>query len=335
MYSQHTADGPLSPVLTVSSNAEATLPPKTVITATRSPSPHGGVGVSTSHDHPVNALSQLHRQYVSQSEVEDAIRLAIHVQLENAPFRLINTSTGRLCNQDAQINAFMGSKEYKELSHSSVIHVPVQTRPIKEAVVQYFEGHVIAQMGNPGANALLAMRGIVGRGAIRAASTGSTLSSSMFQTTPCSSGITAQRSALTIVYLSDVPSSKSGALANSAWNTRAWSIPELLAPKEPVSIMEELEHSTGINAQALLAFRPGTRDAREKLQWASMRVTARDEDPVWNIRHLHSYNLRRRKTLQQLPPSQHFLIQDSAMHPCSFIHAIGMISRTLQTSRRA
>ncbi|KAG2120517.1 uncharacterized protein F5147DRAFT_623911 [Suillus discolor] len=33
------------------------------------------------------------------------------------------------------------------------------------------------------------------------------------------------RSALTIVYLSDVPSSsKSGALTNSAWNTRAWSI---------------------------------------------------------------------------------------------------------------
>ncbi|KAG1900457.1 uncharacterized protein F5891DRAFT_1145946 [Suillus fuscotomentosus] len=113
------------------------------------------------------------------------------------------------------------------------------------------------------------------------------------------------RSALIIVYLSDVPSSsKSGALANSAWNTRAWSIPELLAPKviifyqadwtlylddrsrnhkEPVSIIQELEHSTGLNARALLAFRPGMRDAEEKLQWASTRVTARDEDVAYSL----------------------------------------------------
>jgi hypothetical protein len=38
--------------------------------------------------------------------------------------------------------------------------------------------------------------------------------------------------ALTIVYLSDVPpSSKSGALTKSAWNTRGWTVPEFLAPK--------------------------------------------------------------------------------------------------------
>ncbi|KAG1886326.1 uncharacterized protein F5891DRAFT_329831 [Suillus fuscotomentosus] len=112
-------------------------------------------------------------------------------------------------------------------------------------------------------------------------------------------------SALTIVYLSDVPSSsKSGTLANRAWNTRAWSIPELLAPKviffyqadwtlyldnrscnhkESVSIMEELKHSTGINPRALLAFRPGLRDAQEKLQWASTRVTARDENIAYSL----------------------------------------------------
>lgn len=48
----------------------------------------------------------------------------------------------------------MENTEYKELLHSSVIHVPHQTQPIKEAVAQYFGGHVIAQMGNPGANAV-------------------------------------------------------------------------------------------------------------------------------------------------------------------------------------
>ncbi|KAG1821951.1 WD40-repeat-containing domain protein [Suillus subaureus] len=95
-------------------------------------------------------------------------------------------------------------------------------------------------------------------------------------------------SALTIVYLSDVlPLSESGALANSIWNTRGWTVQEFLAPKivlfyqadwslylddrsrnhkESISIMSELERSTGINARALVAFRPGMRDAREKLQ---------------------------------------------------------------------
>ncbi|KAG1770599.1 hypothetical protein EV702DRAFT_977955, partial [Suillus placidus] len=38
-------------------------------------------------------------------------------------------------------------------------------------------------------------------------------------------------SALTIIYLSDVPpSSKSGALANSNWNTWGWTVQEFLAP---------------------------------------------------------------------------------------------------------
>jgi hypothetical protein len=41
-----------------------------------------------------------------------------------------------------------------------------------------------------------------------------------------------RHSALTIVYLSDVPpSSQSGALAKSVWNERGWTVQELLAPK--------------------------------------------------------------------------------------------------------
>ena len=94
-------------------------------------------------------------------------------------------------------------------------------------------------------------------------------------------------SALTIIYLSDVPpSSKPGVLAESAWNTRGWTVQESLAPefvlfyqhdwtlylddrtpnhKDSLTIMQELGDATSINAQALTAFRPGMRDAREKL----------------------------------------------------------------------
>ncbi|OJA19078.1 hypothetical protein AZE42_03750, partial [Rhizopogon vesiculosus] len=41
-----------------------------------------------------------------------------------------------------------------------------------------------------------------------------------------------RHSALTIIYLSDVPPlSKPGALAKSAWNSRGWTVQEFLAPK--------------------------------------------------------------------------------------------------------
>jgi len=45
-------------------------------------------------------------------------------------------------------------------------------------------------------------------------------------------GLYGANSALTIVYLSDIlPSSKSGALARSVWNTRGWTVQEFLASK--------------------------------------------------------------------------------------------------------
>lgn len=114
-----------------------------------------------------------------------------------------------------------------------------------------------------------------------------------------------RQSALTIVYLSDVPPlSKSGALAKSTWNTRGWTVPEFLAPKvvlfyqsdwtvylddrspnhkESVAIMQELGDATGIDPQALVAFCPGMREAREKLRWASTRVTTLQEDIAYSL----------------------------------------------------
>ncbi|KAJ8588366.1 hypothetical protein M405DRAFT_740492, partial [Rhizopogon salebrosus TDB-379] len=114
-----------------------------------------------------------------------------------------------------------------------------------------------------------------------------------------------RHSALTIIYLSDVlPSSKSGALANSEWIRRGWTVQEFLAPKvvlfyqedwtlylddrssnhkESVVIMQELENATGIDRQALVSFYPGTTGAREKLQWASTRVTTLQEDIAYSL----------------------------------------------------
>ncbi|KAG2143535.1 uncharacterized protein EDB93DRAFT_1251951 [Suillus bovinus] len=114
-----------------------------------------------------------------------------------------------------------------------------------------------------------------------------------------------RHSALTIVYLSDVlPSSEPGALARSVWNKRGWTFQELVAPKvvifyqkdwslylgdcssnhkESPAIMRDLKDATGIDAQALLSFHPGMSDARQRLQWASSRITTLQEDIAYSL----------------------------------------------------
>jgi hypothetical protein len=114
-----------------------------------------------------------------------------------------------------------------------------------------------------------------------------------------------RHSALTIVYLSDVlPSSVAGGLTKSAWNTRGWTVQEYLAPKvvlfyqkdwtlylgdrspnhkESGVIMQDLADATGIDAQALVPFRPEMKGARAKLQWASARVTTLPEDIAYSL----------------------------------------------------
>jgi hypothetical protein len=94
-----------------------------------------------------------------------------------------------------------------------------------------------------------------------------------------------------MVYLSDVsPLSKPGALTESVWNTRGWTVQEFLAPnvvlfyqrnwtpylddhytdhKESATIIQELGDRTGIDLLVLVVFRPNMRDAREKLKWIS------------------------------------------------------------------
>ncbi|KAG2151687.1 uncharacterized protein EDB93DRAFT_270055 [Suillus bovinus] len=274
-------------------------------------------------------ILQLRQQYVRPSEVEDAIQRAIHAQLENAPLRLINTSTGRLCNRDAQINAFTESIEHKELLHSLVMHAPLRMELIEEAVIKHFswvmlshrwerkepllhdiQDKVIYDLDPVGTIVKLQKFCKVAHNAGYRWAWSDTCcidqnNNVELQQSVNSMFVWYHYSALTVIYLSDVPhSSKSGALANSIWNTRGWTVQEFLAPKivifyqadwtpylnnfshnhkQSLNIMDELEHSTGINARALVDFRPGTRDVREKLRWASNRDTTREEDIAYSL----------------------------------------------------
>ncbi|KAG1822003.1 WD40-repeat-containing domain protein [Suillus subaureus] len=280
-------------------------------------------------DAPDSQIRQLRQQYVSPSEVENAIRQAIHDVLENAPLRLINTVTGNLCDRQAQINTFMKSTMYKEILSSSMLHRPLQTEPIREVVVKYFSWVMLSHRWETKEPRL---HEIQDKDVYTLRPAGTIVKLQKFckiardaghywawsdtccidqnnnvelQQSVHSMFVWYHHSALTIIYLLDVsPSSKSGALANSVWNTRGWTVQEFLAPtivlfyqadwtlylddcspnhKESASIMQELERSTGINAGALVVFSPGMKDAREKLQWASCRVTTLQEDIAYSL----------------------------------------------------
>jgi hypothetical protein len=272
---------------------------------------------------------ELRQRYVSLSEVEVAIRKVADAELENAPPRLINTVTGRLCDREAQISAFKTSMEYMELLSSTIEHADLVIERIKDVVETYFryamlshrwsgkepllqdvQDNVVYELDPVGGIAKLQAFCETARDAGHVWAWSDTCCIDKNNNLEVQESVNTMfvwygHSALTIVYLSDVsPSSKAGALARSAWNKRGWTVQEFLAPKivlfyqedwtlylgdcspnhkDSVVIMQELGYATGIDARALVAFRPGMRGAREKLQWASMRITTLQEDMSYSL----------------------------------------------------
>ncbi|KAG2345354.1 hypothetical protein BDR05DRAFT_133832 [Suillus weaverae] len=281
-------------------------------------------------DHaPDPQVRELRLQHASRSDTEGAIQEAIHVQLENAPHRSLNTFTGLICNQEAQINAFNTSTEYKELLLAIMQHGDLRIERIEEVVVQYFR---CAMLSHRWEASEPLFRDIQNKVVYNLNPVGGIAKLQFFCKTARDAGcrwawmdsccidqnnpvelqesvnsmfVWYRHSALTIIYLADVtPSSKSGALAKSAWITRGWTVQEFLAPsivlfyqqdwslylddrssnhKKSVAIMRELGDVTRIDAQALIAFHPGMRGAREKLQWVSTRVTTLQEDIAYSL----------------------------------------------------
>ncbi|KAG2137113.1 uncharacterized protein EDB93DRAFT_1253727 [Suillus bovinus] len=274
-------------------------------------------------------LQDLRRQHLSSSEAEAMIEKTIYFELECTPLRLLNTSAGRLCDREAQINAFKMSTEYKELLSSTMKHADLCIARMEEVVAEYF-GYVMLSHRWEESESLL--RDIQDKDVYELSPIGGIVKLQSFCKTAHTAGYRwgwidtccidksnniefqesinsmfawYHHSALTIVYLPDVlPSSKPGAMAKSSWNTRGWTVPELLAPKtirfyqndwtlylndrtpnhkHSDAIMQELEEATSIDPQELVAFRPGMRDAREKLRWASMRATTVQEDVAYSL----------------------------------------------------
>ncbi|KIK32608.1 hypothetical protein CY34DRAFT_814180 [Suillus luteus UH-Slu-Lm8-n1] len=287
--------------------------------------------LSKLEDAPDIQTRKLRQQYLRPSEVERAIRQVIDVQLENAPLRVLNTATGLLCDREAQISAFKMSIEYKELLSSTITRPDLHTKRIKEVVrrnlqyamlshrwegreplLQDIQGKSVYDSELDSVSGMTKLRSFceTARGAGHNWAWSDTCCIDKSNNVELHESVNSMfvwyhHSALTIIYLSDVPpSSKSGALAKSVWNTRGWTVQEFIAPKvilfyqnnwtlylddrtpnhkESVAIMQELKNATGIDQSAVVAFRPSMNGAREKLHWASTRVTTRQEDIAYSL----------------------------------------------------
>ncbi|KAG1741840.1 uncharacterized protein EDB91DRAFT_1336214 [Suillus paluster] len=278
---------------------------------------------------PEAQIRELRQQYVSPSEVENAIRRVVWIELENAPLRLLNTSTGLLTDRAAQLKTFKLSTEYKELLSFITKHADLRMEHIKEVVAMYFrcvllshrweetevllhdiQDKVVYDLNGLGGIPKLQSFCKVARDAGYYWAWMDTCcidknNNAELQESINSMFVWYRHSTLTIVYLGDVPpSSQSGALAKSEWIRRGWTFQEFVAPKvvlfyrndwslylddhspnhkESAAIMGELEGATGINRQALVTFRPGMSCIRERLRWASARVTTLQEDIAYSL----------------------------------------------------
>jgi tetratricopeptide (TPR) repeat protein len=280
-------------------------------------------------DAPEAQIRDLRQQYVCPSEIEDAIQRAVWIEFEYAPLRLLNTSTGLLCDRAAQINAFKMSQEYMDLVLFPTKDSNVRKERIKDVVATYFrcvllshrweeteallhdiQDKVVYELNGLGGIAKLQSFCKIARDSGYHWAWMDTCcidkrSNTELQESVNSMFVWYRHSALTVVYLCDVPpSSQSGALARSVWNERGWTFQEFVAPrvvifyqkdwslylndrspnhKESPAIMKELEDATGIDALSLISFRPGMSNARQRLQWASSRVTTLQEDVAYSL----------------------------------------------------
>jgi len=274
------------------------------------------------------------------------VQRVIDTKLENAPLRVLDAHTGRLCTREAQISTFIESVEYEKLLNVSVMYPSLRTVATKQVVASFFSWVMLSHRWESGELLLHDIQdkvvydlnpvGTVGKVQMFCKVARNAGYRCAWVDTCCidqNNNFEVQRSvnsmfvwyrhsALTIVYMSDVPpSSMSGALASSAWNTRGWTIQEFLASlvvlfyradwslylddhspnhKESVTIMQELEYSTGIKCTGAHCLPSGHgRCTRETAMGVNTCHDVGGRHCVLIVRHLphpSSYSLRRDET---------------------------------------
>lgn len=244
------------------------------------------------------------------------------------PLILIDTKNGHLCDEQERIRMFEADTKFKELVSS--MGSQFDNVAIDQTVQEFFryatfshtwegdeplyhdilQGSIHDLAGSPKLMKLLMFCAVVREAGFRWAwsdtccinkADGATLQeslTSMFQWY--------HESSLTVVHLKGVFSdSELGALEESLWNTRAWTLQEFFASKvirfytedwkpylpreemfnhkESAVIMREMAHATGVEATELLSLRPGSDNVRQKLRLASTRYATKQEDIAYSL----------------------------------------------------
>ena len=255
------------------------------------------------------------------------ITCTIHETLETLPLRLLNTHTGILCHRDAMASEFEKSPEYTQLLSSAASYsFSEQSGYIRNTVLSYFryvtlshrwgkDEPLIRHIQDQKIYDLKPMDGHLKLQTFCATAAehgylwawSDTCCIDKRNIMELAKAITSmyswyQRSALTIVYLSDI--SRDGILSNSEWCNRGWTLQELLASptvlfytqewdlyknlphsnhKKESVVLSELERATKIPPQCLTEFKPGMDDARSTLRWTSGRRTTEPEDMAYSL----------------------------------------------------
>ncbi|KAI5990195.1 hypothetical protein EDD15DRAFT_2578784, partial [Pisolithus albus] len=198
----------------------------------------------------------------SSSHIKWLIKRVVSDKIQNIPLRLLHTPTGLLCDRDAQISRFEGSRQYEQLlSLASSPDSDQLEAEINNVISEYFEFTMLSHRWGSGEPSL---HDVEGRCVYDLDGTDGQVKLQMFcilalqhhfqwawSDTCCidkSSSAELQeaigsmftwyhQSSLTIVYLPDV--FDVGSLVGSVWFTRGWTLQELLAPRAILFYMHD------------------------------------------------------------------------------------------------
>ncbi|KAG0709348.1 hypothetical protein DFH29DRAFT_887948 [Suillus ampliporus] len=263
---------------------------------------------------------------VGEEEVKQEIRTVANEILHDMPLRLLNTRDGKMYTRTALIMKFEASDTYRSLlTLTTTRSTLVQKQYIVEVVRNFFayvtlshrwEGDepALNDIADDGVYCLPTSRFDKVRNlCLKARKCGYDWawidtccidqgSSAEVQKSISSMFLWYCRSALTIVYLSDVTESSFQALVPSEWFRRGWTLQELLAAKvirlykkdwtpflqctafnhkDVPEILVALEFATGIQQSDIKSYSPSVDHPRMKLRWARGRVTKEKEDEAY------------------------------------------------------